>query len=236
MKNFYSIIAFAICITSLISCDAPQSENGPVTYRNMTRTTTRINNSEGYFVYNVKTKGIGKPLGMAFNDKNDVQLQAAQAIGIKPIESLKDAFSITKPIVEISSCDEYVLDSLTHSMPYLIPKAASLLKDIGKAFTDTVEARGGKRCRMIVTSVLRTDNTINKLRRRNRNATEVSCHLYGTTFDISWRRFHHSDSTYIMSTEDLKNILGEVLYKMRADGRCYVKFERKQSCYHITTR
>ena len=89
---------------------------------------------------------------------------------------------------------------------------------------------------MIVTSVLRTNTSIAKLRRRNRNATDMSCHVYGTTFDISWRRFHHSDSTYIMSTEDLKNILGEVLYKMREDGRCYVKFERKQSCYHITTR
>lgn len=202
----------------------------------MTKSNKTANNGNENFVYNVKTRGVGKSLGAAFNDKNDVQLQAAQAIGIDPIESYKDAYNINQPIVEITSCDEYTLDSLSHSLPYLIPKAATLLKDIGKAFTNTVVARGGKECRMIVTSVLRTNTSIAKLRRRNRNATDMSCHVYGTTFDISWRRFHHSDSTYIMSTEDLKNILGEVLYKMREDGRCYVKFERKQSCYHITTR
>ena len=230
------LLAFVMSITLFTSCEVPENENGPIKTINKTKSNKVAKNGDDYFVYNVKTKGVGKPLGLAFNDKNDVQLQAAQAIGINPIESFKDAYNISRPIVKIASCEEYTVDTLTHSMPYLIPKAADLLKDIGKAFTDTVVARGGKKCKMIVTSLLRTDNSIDRLRRRNRNATEMSCHVYGTTFDISWRRFHHSDSTYIMSTEDLKNILGEVLYKMRENGRCYVKFERKQSCYHITTR
>lgn len=237
MKNIFLLITAIASITLFSNCSEPPNENGEVFKRFMPKVKNKSHyNIENAFVYNVRTKGIGMSLGRAFNDKNDVQLYAAQAIGINPVESLSDAYKISKPIVKISSCDEYKLDSLTHSMPYLVPKAADLLKDIGRSFSDTVRARGGKDCRMIVTSVLRTDNTVNKLRRRNRNASETSCHVYGTTFDISWIRFHHMDSTYIMSTEDLKNILGEVLYKMRNDGRCYVKFERKQSCFHITTR
>ena len=228
MKNIFLLLAVIASITLLSNCGEPPNENGEVFKRNMPKTKSFSQYDENPFVYNVKTRGIGTSLGSAFNDKNDVQLQAAQAIGINPVESLSDAYKISRPIVKISSCDEYKLDTLTHSMPYLIPKAADLLKEIGRAFSDTVRARGGKDCLMIVTSVLRTDNTINSLRRRNRNATETSCHVYGTTFDISWRRFHHMDSTYIMSTEDLKNILGEVLFKMRKDGKCYVKFERKQ--------
>ena len=236
MKNIFLLLAVIASITLLSNCGEPPNENGEVFKRNMPKAKSISQYDENPFVYNVKTRGIGTSLGSAFNDKNDVQLQAAQAIGINPVESLSDAYKISRPIVKISSCDEYKLDTLTHSMPYLIPKAADLLKEIGRAFSDTVRARGGKDCLMIVTSVLRTDNTVNSLRRRNRNASETSCHVYGTTFDISWRRFHHMDSTYIMSTEDLKNILGEVLFKMRKDGKCYVKFERKQSCFHITTR
>ena len=111
------------------------------------------------------------------------------------------------------------------------------LHDIGKAFMDTVEARtGGHKCQIKVTSVLRTDNSIKRLKKRNVNATEASCHIYGTTFDISWIRFNYCDPNYIMYTEDLKNVLAEILYKMREQGRCYIKFERKQSCFHITTR
>ena len=36
--------------------------------------------------------------------------------------------------------------------------------------------------------------------------------------------------------EDLKNLLGEVIENERRNGRCYVKYERKQSCYHVTAR
>ncbi len=229
-------------IVVMVSCGAPPNENGKPQInpdRNKAKEVTLFTAADAEDVdrvHNVKTRGVGRSLGLTFNDKNDVQFSAAQAIGINPVNSIRDAYHIGRPIVKIHSCDDYIVDELTHSMPYLVPEAATLLSDIGKAFTDTVVARGGKDCKIIVTSVLRTDNTISSLRRRNRNAIEASCHVYGTTFDVSWRRFHHTDSTYIMSTEDLKNILGEVLYKLRADGRCYVKFERKQSCFHITTR
>ena len=74
------------------------------------------------------------------------------------------------------------------------------------------------------------------LRRRNRNASDNSAHQYGTTFDISYIRFMPGQSDYRLNDECMKNVLGEVLNDLRNRGRCYVKFERKQSCFHITVR
>ena len=34
----------------------------------------------------------------------------------------------------------------------------------------------------------------------------------------------------------LKNVLGEVLRDLRKQNKCYVKYEVKQRCFHITTR
>ena len=228
------IIAFLCSL--LIGCGAPDdSENGPVRIFNLSKNSAQEVASLNV-IHRVKTRGVGGSLAHVFNDKNDIQLSAAQVIGIEPVYSLNDAYNIKQPIVKISDCEDFQLDTLFHSMPYLVPKAEKLLHDIGKAFNDTIQSRTGHKCNIIVTSVLRTESSIHRLKRRNRNATTSSCHMYGTTFDISWRRFHYNDSSYIMYTEDLKNVLAEVLHEMREQGRCYVKFERKQSCFHITTR
>ncbi|MBQ7942274.1 MAG: hypothetical protein IJ328_07725 [Muribaculaceae bacterium] len=243
MLKILVFLLISLCCTCLIGCGAPDdSENGPVKKFNLSARQhgneymQDFDSDTATVVHRIKTRGIKGSLGRTFNDKNDLQLTAASAIGINPVHSLNDAYNIKLPIRKIATCEDFFLDSLTHSMPYLVPKAANLLHDIGKAFSDTILSRGGRKCQIIVTSVLRTDNTINRLKRRNVNATTSSCHMFGTTFDISWLRFHHCDSTYIMHTGDLKNILAEVLYEMRKQGRCYVKYERKQSCFHITTR
>lgn len=235
MQKLVSATAIILYCLILTSCGAPDdSENGPVRLFNISAKSK--NESQPDVIYRVKTKGIGGYLARVFNDKNDVQLSAAQDIGIEPVYSLSDAYNINKPIRKIGTCEDFHLDTLTHSMPYLIPKATELLHDIGKAFNDTLISRSGHKCKLIVTSVLRTESSIHRLKQKNSNATTSSCHMYGTTFDISWRRYQYSDSSYIMYTEDLKNILAEVLYEMRKQGRCYVKYERKQSCFHITAR
>ena len=177
-----------------------------------------------------------KPLRTLFNDMNEVHLEAAIAGGIEPIANIKDAYNLKTPIQKIATCENYTVENLSHSMPYLVPKAAKLLDRIGQRFADTIRARGGHEYRIKVTSVLRTDYTVAKLRRRNINATENSAHCYGTTFDISYSKFICKDSTFIVSQADLKNILGEILYDEKQKGSCFVKFERKQGCFHITAR
>ena len=177
-----------------------------------------------------------RPLKEIFNDSNALQLEAAEKNGFKPVSSLRDAYNIDRPLVRIFSCDAYMLDDLSASVPYLVPKAAQLLKEIGYAFQDTIKKRGGKAYRIKVTSVTRTIYSVSKLMRRNRAATENSCHRYGTTFDISWVKFDCMDPSMVISLEDLKNILAEVVQDFRKRGRCYAIFERKSGCLHITVR
>lgn len=178
------------------------------------------------------------PLRVLFNDSNHVQLAAARAIGIDPISGDNDILKSQRPLVKVESCREYYVDKLTHSYPYLVPEAADLLHDIGAAFNDSLARRGGGDYRIKVTSVLRTPATVRRLRRVNRNATGESTHSYGTTFDISYSKFicDSVGSAPARTFEDLKNLLAEVIHDMRTAGRCYVKFEFRQSCFHITAR
>ncbi|MGN1245487.1 MAG: DUF5715 family protein [Muribaculaceae bacterium] len=187
-------------------------------------------------VHRMKVHSVGRSLREVFNDSNAVHLDAARALGFEPITDLRTAYAITTPIREVRTCKDFHIDKLSHSMPYLVPEAERLLHDIGRSFSDTIRARGGKRYKIKVTSLTRTDVTVRRLRRRNSNATQESAHRYGTTFDISYSKFICCDSSYVIHEGDLKNILAEVLYRLRSEGRCYVKWERKQGCFHITTR
>lgn len=180
---------------------------------------------------------IGGSLAHTFDDVNALHLEAARKLGIDAINSEADAWNLRRPIVEIKSCREYYVDDLTHSYPFLVPEAAQLLSDIGSAFNSELAARGGGAYRIKVTSVMRTPLTVGQLRRVNRNASAESAHQYATTFDISYGKFICDDATQTRRTqEDLKNLLAEVLHSLRAEGRCYVKYEYKQACFHITVR
>lgn len=179
---------------------------------------------------------VGGTLGRVFNDSNYLQLEASRALGIRPITSPVDAWHTRRPLVKISSNPDFFVDELTHSMPYLVPEAADLLHEIGRNFNDSLKARGGGAYRLKVTSVLRTAATVKSLRRRNVNAVETSTHLYGTTFDISHAQFVCDNDSLPRTQEDLKNLFAEVLSDLKRRGRCYVKYERKQACFHITVR
>lgn len=173
-------------------------------------------------------------LAELFNDSNKYQYAFAEKLGITPIESLQDAFYTSRPLVEIGTNKFFVVDSLTHSVPYLVPEAAILLRDIGRNFIDSLARRGGDGYRIIVTSVLRTPQSVKSLRKVNRNATDSSTHKFGTTFDITYSRFACSDASRPIHDGDLKNLLAEVLNDLRNQKRCMVKFEKKSPCFHIT--
>lgn len=184
----------------------------------------------------MKINGLGGSLGRVFNDSNKFHIAVAEQGGISPLYSLRDVWREAPKLERLRTCEAYFLDDFTHSLPYLTPRAHELLTDIGLAFRDSLRSRGGGYYRVKVTSVLRTPSQVKRLRRRNRNAVDTSAHLYGTTFDISYLKFI-CDSTQIPRTqEDMKNLLGEVVEDMRRRERCYVKYERKQACYHITAR
>lgn len=174
------------------------------------------------------------PLYKLFNDSNKYHYQYAEAIGIRPIHTLYDAYHTTRPVIHIRSNEYYQVDTLTHSMPFLVPEAARLLERIGANFIDSLASRGADGYRIKVTSLLRTPATVKRLRRVNVNATDSSTHQFGTTFDLSYVNFHCLDSTRTIYEGDLKNLLAEVLEDLRKQQACLVKFERKTGCFHVT--
>lgn len=181
----------------------------------------------------IKVRNLGR-LADLFNDSNHFQLAHAERIGIAPITDVRSLYRTRRPLVKIETNKDFRVDNLTHSLPFLVPEAASLLHDIGSAFRDSVRTRKGGDYRIIVTSVLRTPSSVRRLTRVNRNAIARSTHQYATTFDITYARFEPTGNSDPTAAEDLKNILAEVIYNLRSQGRCLVKYERKSPCFHIT--
>ena len=176
-----------------------------------------------------------------FNDLNETQLAVAQAIGVPPVEDRDAAEKMKKRLVEITDNDLYSVDDLTHSIPFLIPSAAELLDRIGRNFQDSLAAKGLNPNKLFVTSVLRTEADVRELRKGNINASENSTHRYGTTFDLSYWRYVKVPDLRGREYEDvppeyLRATLSQVLKDLHDEGACFVKYEKKQNCFHITVR
>lgn len=177
----------------------------------------------------------------SFPDLNDTHLEVAKKIGIRPLADREAAEAMKEKLTHITDNEFYAVDSLTHSIPYLVPRASALLDTIGSNFLDSLTAKGLNPNQVIVTSVLRTQNDIKRLRRRNGNASENSAHCFGATFDVSWRRFKKIEDKDGRPLQDvgadtLKLVLSEVLRDLRKAEKCYIKYELKQGCFHITAR
>ena len=177
----------------------------------------------------------------AFPDSQQVQYASAQKWGVASVQNRKEAENRKRELVYVGSSPYYYIEKMNRSIPYLVPRAAVLLNDIGRAYFDSLQMKKVPLHKFIITSVLRTKDDVDKLRNYNKNATENSCHLYGTTFDICYNRYktvQDPDGPHRreVRNDTLKWILSEVLNDMRLKNRCYVKYEVKQGCFHITVR
>ena len=210
-----------LCVLLLVSCTHQQSqpeiiEDNLVAYPGRT------------FNYRIK-----------FNDMQMKQHAVASVIGLsRPPKDRDDAASMRKQLVEIKTNDNYIVDSLTHSVPFLIPSAKHELDSIGEEWADILRRNNLPHYRFYVTSVLRTQEDIKYLQRSgNINSVTQSCHCYGTTFDLAYMRYNKVTRTRdYMHEDNLKLVLGQVLLNHQRAGKIYVKYEAKQSCFHVTVR
>ena len=170
----------------------------------------------------------------SFPDSQPQQLEAALRYGVKPVANRADAEKRKNELVYIGSNPYYKMKKLNSSIPYLVPRAAILLQDIARNFMDSLHTKGEPINKLLISSVLRTKEDVEKLRRYNHNATENSCHLYGTTFDIAYNKY--ASVTRPVTNDTLKWVLSEVLNDLRSQGRCFIKHENHQGCFHITVR
>lgn len=175
-----------------------------------------------------------------FSDLNPQHLNTARKVGIPSCKDRHAATQRADELVYIGDNPYFHVRPLNHSIPYLVPSAATLLEEIGRSFLDSLTLKGYGFQQLVVTSVLRTDVDVAQLRQRNRNAAAESAHSYGTTFDISYTHFlpllAASQRLRNADPYTLKCILAEVLRDQRQKGTCYVKYEVHQSCFHITAR
>ena len=215
-----------------INLEKPQRWTGKLS-------TTRFFNPDGsvakHRIYSVPH------FGNTFPDQNDVQLEAAKKHGVKPVHNREDAEHRKKELVFVGSNPYFYVDRLNNSIPYLVPRASVLLQDIGRSFFDSLQVKGIPLHKIIVTSVLRTKADVEKLRSKNGNATQNSCHLYGTTFDVCYNRYKTVEDPdgprrRQVRNDTLKWVLSEVLNDARKQNKCLVKYEVKQGCFHITVK
>ena len=119
-------------------------------------------------------------------DGNDAHLECARRMGIEPMatnaefEERLEKSDFSKKLVKIEDSETYLLKNLTHSYPYLTKDASDLLNEIGERFEKILEEMNIGQYRMLISSVLRTNESQNGLGKRNSNATKsLSAHFNG---------------------------------------------------------
>lgn len=158
---------------------------------------------------------------------------------IKNKEEIRPYF-LEKKLILIDSSSVYLVDSLFHSYAFLTKDAKILLDDIGLIFQAKLVNTNLRNSRILVTSLLRTEKTIKRLMKRNRNSLRISSHLHGTTFDIAHNEFVSEFGvlkTFSQAEIDyLKDVLAETLSELREKDRCFVTYEYHQACFHVVNK
>lgn len=172
-----------------------------------------------------------------FADINDQHVEMARRVGLKYVPKNRDQVVADK-LTLVEDNAYYVVDNLRYSVPYLTRNAAAELNSLAKAFNDSLKRKQFPEYKLVVSSVLRTQEDIERLRRSgNPNASDNSAHCYGTTFDITYTRYFREEETdEFMQPYELTKVLAEVLRDHRNAGRILVKYEKKEHCFHITAK
>lgn len=180
-----------------------------------------------------------------YKDYNDRHIASAKKLGIKPFKTekayreSKDELVANGDLRKISDSRFYVVNKLGHSHPYLVPKAAKLLEDIGKRFNEKLEEADKDKYYFRVSSLLRTGESQKQLSRTNGNAASESSHLYGTSFDIAYKNVIKKPFPWIkreVADASVIKLLSEAIGELRKEGRCLVVTEYKEKCFHITVK
>ncbi len=179
-----------------------------------------------------------------FRDLNEFHLKYARKHGITPMKSGSDLLQFEKMVtrkrlVKIAENKYYVVNRLSHSHPYLVPEAALLLETIGSRFRSKLEEKKMPPYLFRITSLLRTRESQKRLSRSNMNASSNSAHLFGTTFDITYRSLIRKSSwgkKKVVTDPAAMKLLSDVIGELQKEKKLVVVTERKEACFHITVR
>jgi hypothetical protein len=166
-------------------------------------------------------------------------LEQARKSGIIPC---KDDAAVMENVrkgslVKVKEGKGYTIEELTHSYPYITPAARELLEEAGRRFREKVSGTRLRGSDFTLTSVTRTTESLKQLQGVNGNASLNSPHLFGNTFDISYRRFE-TRRIFLTPCDEkfLMEALAEVIFELKQEKKCWATYERQQTCYHVVVR
>lgn len=139
-----------------------------------------------------------------------------------------DLLILTHKLIPVPEEGEgYVIQKLTHSRAFLNQTAFNILNEISAKFYQETAKQ------LSISSLTRTNENQNKLRRVNSNATKKnSSHSYGASFDISYSKYGTQTGRNYANERVLQAILDDLVDQ----GKIYYIKERRQPCFHVTVR
>jgi hypothetical protein len=180
-----------------------------------------------------------KEFSRKLNDKIVEYSAAAKLTGIKVCKDekeLKKRISEGK-LVKVKSGNYYIVEKMTFSYPCVTRESKILIDEIAEKLSAKASQKGLTGVRFYITSMTRISDNMKSLRRSNGNASANSPHLYGNTFDISYKRFvAHKWVLTNCDKKFLKEALAEVIWQLKEDNQCWATYEKVQNCFHIVSR
>jgi hypothetical protein len=165
-----------------------------------------------------------------FQDEIPVHEKAYQYEGIKPKNDFDDLQKLieNRTLIEIKTSEYYIVEPMGASLPALLPKGITFINKLSREYRALCDQKNIEYIPFRITSATRTIKSVKALMKDNGNAIENSAHLKGKTIDI----------TYLTSKKHTKQkeLFIQTLAKLKDQGLCYVKFEVKMKCLHITCR
>ena len=180
-----------------------------------------------------------KEFSRKLNDKIVEYSAAAKLTGIKVCKDekeLKKRISEGK-LVKVKSGNYYIVEKMTFSYPCVTRESKILIDEIAEKLSAKASQKGLTGVRFYITSMTRISDNMKSLRRSNGNASANSPHLYGNTFDISYKRFvAHKWVLTNCDKKFLKEALAEVIWQLKEENQCWATYEKVQNCFHIVSR
>ncbi len=174
------------------------------------------------------------------NDVPKNHFEASKLNGLnKTLTFKKEIFPLLfkGKLIKIVPCELYHVDTtMEYSYPYGQKKVSIFLNEFALLFKKSLTQTDLEDTRFIVTSVLRTHSSIKRLKKKNKNAISHSTHLHGNTFDIAYDEFVSNKALSTGEIHYLREKLAKVLFKMRSENKCWVKYEIFQKCFHVVCR
>ncbi len=189
-------------------------------------------------------------------------IHAAERYGIKPVtdDSGISGSAQNGKLVNIEEPKNrlYYFHNVRKKYRYLTKNALKGLQLLTERLQENLKKRADlPPVKIALSSVIRPASYQKKLMQRNMNASFISTHSYGTSFDIFYDNYFVSVPLQEVSnkiSEDmlnrmrtrigymmgealrrqLRSILMDTLIELQDQGKLYAILEKRQRCYHVT--